>query len=812
MQEPLMKDLAYRDQLQAPDEAFLDQLRLPGEAGRALASGRAEGADKTIAVVADYFRHRKSPAWSYYMHGTPWHETDAPGSVLRKAERLLSHGFTNSWPPHQEFELQAPGGEGPAAGEGDPDWRAGLKQAPTAIPRGTFVTELSTAFALTGNAAFVTKAMALMRSYVAHLPFVLHPRFEEDHDQYFGGESNQTLHVAYRMFRWIDFLHSGAFHARNSDGGYVLSDADLFWTVKQLWFWAMQYYRLLDDPLRRDNHHLVDHGHTPFVTGAAFPEFAASREMVTQGAKVIQHHFGGNLLKDGAYSEHSAEYQYHILYHFCHPLGVAQATGIKLFSGKQSAMLRKWVQFSLHAAKPNGYLPAIGDANGRPIVYLFGSLAGPIMTPELASAAKALGIPPGRNVMNSMADIARQMKAVKPGQPGKIGLSAYFLSKGKTTPGKCKEPTTSQYPFGGYTFFRSDWTPDADYLAVSHYPPDILPGHTHWDPMSFILHTKGRTLIGDPASNLYEDRRFHGHGGESPTPPPGGWPKPTLHRGYSYSVNAHNCLVMNDDFLKNLEAMNHGTFWGGYPPVHHTGIFEPGGPIEVAEIWNDANAPTRHRRFVIRVQGIGFAFVDIITSSKPRMIPSQYSQYFHLEGDVEISPELPEPGAAMKIFQDDASCVLVPGGEVDTRWRSFRDEYLDNLYRVPNSKGLPWVVELTRRIRGEAVFTTFLLTHAGSAESRAKYLGQSQATYFDWQHEALSVNSLDLGDKGTLLIGSCPFGKTLSGPDLATDAELAVVLLGANHRPKAWAVARGGSLAINGKTLLKGKEREWSQG
>jgi hypothetical protein len=249
--------------------------------------------------------------------------------------------------------------------------------------------------------------------------------------------------------------------------------------------------------------------------------------------------------------------------------------------------------------------------------------------------------------------------------------------------------------------------------------------------------------------------------------------------------------------------------------VHHTGIFQAGGPggtIEVAEIWNDANAPTRHRRFVIHVRGIGFAFVDILKSTKPRMIPSQYSQYFHLEGDVEISPEAPEPGAAMRVFQEDAACVLVPGGEVDTRWRSFRDEYLDDLYRVPAAKGLPWVVELTRRIRGEAVFTTFLLTRAGGMDSRAHYLGESQATYFDWQREGLSANRLELGDKGTLLIASCPFGRTLSGAELATDAELAVVLLAPGGRVKAWAAARATHLVFRGKTLMKGKKREWSQG
>jgi hypothetical protein len=329
--------------------------------------------------------------------------------------------------------------------------------------------------------------------------------------------------------------------------------------------------------------------------------------------------------------------------------------------------------------------------------------------------------------------------------------------------------------------------------------------------LSFILHTKGRTLIGEPASNLYEDSRFHGHGGESPAPSPAGNKKPTLHRGYSYSVNSHSCLVMNDDTLKPLEAMNHGTFWGGHPPVHTCGVFSAGGPIEVAEIWNDANAPTRHRRFVVHLRDIGFAFVDIVSSSKPRMAPNQYSQYFHLEGDVEIAPEAPAAGAAMRVFDGPAECIIVPGGEVETRWRTFRDPYLDNLYRVPTSKGLPWVAELTRRIRGNGVFATFLLTQAGGSESAAENLGGAPATYFDWQRAGFSAQRLDLGKAGTVLLASAPFGRLAATDALSTDADLAVVLLAPSGKVRSWAMARGSSLTVAGKTIVKGKKKEWVQ-
>ena len=76
-------------------------------------------------------------------------------------------------------------------------------------------------------------------------------------------------------------MHSGAFQIPG-----IMSDEDVVWFVKQLWFYAMQYYRFCGDILRRDNHHLVDHGHGPLILGIMFPEFSVSRALVRSGRKV----------------------------------------------------------------------------------------------------------------------------------------------------------------------------------------------------------------------------------------------------------------------------------------------------------------------------------------------------------------------------------------------------------------------------------------------------------------------------------------------------------------------------------------------
>ena len=114
-----------------------------------------------------------------------------------------------------------------------------------------------------------------------------------------------------------------------------LPTADVFWLVKQLWFYTVQYHRFSDDGMRRDNHHLLDHGIIPFIMGMMFPEFAGGEELRERGAKVMRFHVGHNLLKDGSYCEHSTEYQYHITYGYFHPYGVAKANEYKLFNETQ---------------------------------------------------------------------------------------------------------------------------------------------------------------------------------------------------------------------------------------------------------------------------------------------------------------------------------------------------------------------------------------------------------------------------------------------------------------------------------------------
>jgi hypothetical protein len=785
-----MQDVPFNNQRLITDEQFLSHLQLPGAAGKQLAAARKENDLNQIQhIVATHFRTRSAPHWPFYMHGSAWIEINGRGKALDKADHILKGQFRSSWPPFHTEDLNASGGR--------IDWSKGPSLG-ASFSRMTFIPELTTAFELTGKTAYLERARDLIRSYVDANPFVLEEGFHEDHDRYFGGGPNNSGDVFGRSLRWLDLMHSGAFQIPG-----IFSDADLFWLIKQFWFNCMQYYRFVGDEMRRDNHHLTDHGKATFVLGIAFPEFSVSGELVKQGRDTILFHFKNNVFRDGGYAEHCTKYQYHIIYSYLFSHALSRANDVPLFSAAQVERLTKWVEFSARACKPDGYIAEFGDEFGGQLGHLFCTLAAPVMSPQLAAMSRALGYEPGELSVESPAELSRKFKNWQPGTPPRIGLSPWYgddFARKTISMRDLPKPPSIQYPHGGFSFFRSAWTTEADFMAVSHYTESLPHAHAHWDMMSFVLHTQGQTLIGDPATWIYTSDKVWG-------------PQNTEMRGYMYSPDSHNCLIMNDDTLKPLKALGHGCCWGGYPPKHGLGLFEAGGPIEVGEFYHDAYAPTRHRRFLVHVAGVGFIFVDLLARAGLDLRPHQYSQRYHFEGDVAITPEAPNAAQSLAASHKGARCVIVPGREAESVWKTWTDERLIGIYGIPASitKKGPWVAELTRRIQGPAVMTNFIITlpTARGFTPVATYLGTKPGKSEYQQHEAFSAHTVELGEHGTLFVASCPYERSVDSPELSTDGELAVALLDASGTVKSWVLARGSKFSVRGKKLAAGRTREW---
>ncbi|MFH1707684.1 MAG: hypothetical protein ABIF71_07185 [Planctomycetota bacterium] len=163
--------------------------------------------------------------------------------------------------------------------------------------------------------------------------------------------------------------------------------------------------------------------------------------------------------------------------------------------------------FLADAGTPDGNLTGFGDDAGRRMTFLFSPLAGPVLDAGLRKKAAALGFRVDARGRVTAPQAATAMRAWRPGRPLRFGVTDWYDSHGHARP--APRPAHSGpaalavYPQGGFSFFRSAWAPDADYLAVAHYTDSLPHGHTHWDMLAFILHTGGETLIGEPAGMLY---------------------------------------------------------------------------------------------------------------------------------------------------------------------------------------------------------------------------------------------------------------------------------------------------------------------
>jgi len=777
----------FRDQRLLSDESFFNDLSLPGKAGAALKAALAEDREpEAKRIIAAHFRDRANPSWTYYLHGTAWLEQSDRGKVIDNADGLLNNQFHNAWYPHEIFDCRKKRGTGP-------DWTKAM-QAGTDTSRNGFVVVLSTAYALTGNHEYINKAVALMRGFAKAVPFVLEKGFYEDQDRYFGGAGNGGLAIKSRILRWTDFLYSGAIQTPE-----LVSDDDLAWIVKQIWFYCLQLHRLTGDRMRRDNHHLMDHGHSHFVAGVMYPEFSFSGRMRDYGKKVIKYHIRHNLFDDGCYAEHSTKYQYHIAWCLLGPYAIAKANGIELLQQQEISKLRKWITFLAHACKPSGVIADFGDEQGQSMEYLFENLASPVQTPTIIKIANALGYQVGAFAPVNAKEISTICQKRK-NKPPQVGLSPHFHKKCSQSTGseqECPQPAV-QYPQGGFTFFRSRWDEKADFLGVSHYTESIPHGHAHWDMMSFTLHTQGETLIGEPAVALYQLVSKHPDYSDK-----------AEYRGYFYAPDSHNCMIINDDTLKPLKALGHRCSWGGYPPRHQLGAFKTSKSIEILEMSNKGCRPFIHRRFVVHLRSLGFAFVDILRETPVSVRPHQYVQQYHLEWDVDCSlPSASLDNGGIRLTKGKAKALIIPGEEVDYQWHLRRDSFLSNLpgVRSKDASEGPTIVDLMRRNSGPVVFSTFIITAPAPRLRKIpkpQCLGSEKSEFLFAQQDRLSANVLDLGRHGRIWLASCPYQTQLDHPDLATDADLAVVLESPKGEFTAAAMVGGKTLNWKGKSLFK---------
>ncbi len=219
--------------------------------------------------------------------------------------------------------------------------------------------------------------------------------------------------------------------------------------------------------------HLLGELSTVFLNGVKFPEFKLAPQWIDEAAARLPQMMFDEVYGDGMNKE--LVFSYHVMY--------------------TSLFAQAYTLF-----RENGYadrLPAEFYRRLLKMMDIYAMQCFPDFTvTQFGDAWKYRD--PSAAFRNEMAPYVKDLP-----------YAEFFLSRGKqgNPPDRCN----AAYPESGFYFFRSDWTPDAVFMAAKCSPPGAW--HNQFDNGTFELYACGRNLMTDTGSYMYgsyleDDRRW----------------------------------------------------------------------------------------------------------------------------------------------------------------------------------------------------------------------------------------------------------------------------------------------------------------
>ncbi|WP_082880030.1 alginate lyase family protein [Methylomonas methanica] len=202
-----------------------------------------------------------------------------------------------------------------------------------------------------------------------------------------------------------------------------------------------------------------------FAVALLFPELSQSAELLAFAQHELLANLREDFLADGVQKELSTDYHHTVLKNFLRVRELADLNGLAL-PVAFDAVIRKAMEFSIYAHKPDGWLPAINDGD-----------------------------------INSYLSLLRKAQHYYPGD-----ALSYVLSQGEQ--GKPPAHRSRLFADSGYCILRSGWAerPYADGRYLFFDCGQLGFGsHGHYDLLSFEMAAYGRSLIVDPGRYTYHE-------------------------------------------------------------------------------------------------------------------------------------------------------------------------------------------------------------------------------------------------------------------------------------------------------------------
>jgi uncharacterized heparinase superfamily protein len=339
-----------------------------------------------------------------------------------------------------------------------------------------------------------------------------------------------------------------------------------------------------------------------FYAGTLFPELPESAHWRDTGRRLLALQSEVQIFADGVHFEQSTCFHAYTLDVYLHFLLLAERNGIEVAPAVVQRVERM-VDFLLAIRRPDGSIPAIGDAdNGsllplaaRPTFDSRGRFAVAAVVFNRSDFAWAAGGLAPEIAWLMGVDGVRAFDALRPAPPAHGGSRIF--------------------PSGGYAVLRTGWERDAHQMIVDVGPLGcpISSGHGHADLLSLQCVVFGETSIVDPGTHCY--------GGDSK------W------RDFFRSTGAHSTVVVDG----SSQAEASGAFgWRRQPRVrlrewHSTPDFdfvdaEHDGYASLAD-------PVTHRRRVIFVKPGYWIVVDDLAGKARHQIDLTFQ---FAPGDVRL--------------------------------------------------------------------------------------------------------------------------------------------------------------------------------
>ena len=237
------------------------------------------------------------------------------------------------------------------------------------------------------------------------------------------------------------------------------------------------------------NTHLTGEALGLFYAGVLFPEFRQAEAWRTAGAHTLIEQADKQISDDGFYFEQSTCYQRYTCEIYLQFLLLAARNGTAIPAGTREHVIRM-VDFLVAARRPDGSMPAIGDADGGDLLPLVPRAADDFRG-VFAVAAAAF----------ERADFAWAAGGLTPEVAwlmGNDGVEAF-------TRIAARQPSTSPsrvFTSGGYAILRSDWERDAHQLIMDIGPLGAY-GHGHADLLSIQCSVFGEPCLVDAGTFAY---------------------------------------------------------------------------------------------------------------------------------------------------------------------------------------------------------------------------------------------------------------------------------------------------------------------